>query len=105
MRNGPNTSQIYQLSLQLDVCVFREKQEWTGLFKLLAINRETCIVSMCHRLVQFRTTVIKLYYDTGNTDITDDIVTEDNPDNYDSQMLRRGSRNRFSTAKAIDTEA
>jgi len=62
MRNGPNTKPTLDLPLQSDVLVWREKDKWTGPFKLLAIEGETCTIDMPRAPAKFRSTVVKPYY-------------------------------------------
>ena len=62
MRNGSTTKTILNLPIQSDVRVWRKKDEWTGLFKLLATNGETYIIDMPYGPTSFRLTVIKSYY-------------------------------------------
>ena len=62
MRNGPNTSSILNLPIQSDVRVWREKDGWTGPFKLLTVNGETCTIQMPYGAANFRTTVVKPYH-------------------------------------------
>jgi hypothetical protein len=62
IRNGLNTIATRELLLQLDVCVWREHKGWKGLYKLLAINRETYTINMLYGPTNFRSTVIRRYY-------------------------------------------
>ena len=62
MRNGPDIKSFLELPLGSDVLVWREKDKWTGPFKLLAIDGQTCTVSIGGRGVNFRSTVVKPYY-------------------------------------------
>lgn len=39
----------------------REKQNWAGLFKLLAINNDTCTIELPSAPTDFRSTVVKQY--------------------------------------------
>ncbi|KAI0993088.1 hypothetical protein K3495_g15095 [Podosphaera aphanis] len=43
MRNGPNVGKTLQLSLNDDVLVWREKDNWTGPFKILSIDGDTLV--------------------------------------------------------------
>ena len=61
MRNGPDTNPTKLLPLQSDVKVWREKNGWTGPFKLLDVSEETCTVAMPRGPAQFRTTVVRPY--------------------------------------------
>lgn len=44
--------------------VWREKEKWTGPFRLIAIDatKQVCTVKMPYRPTNFRTTVVKLYF-------------------------------------------
>jgi hypothetical protein len=61
MRNGPDTKNTLDLPLQSDVRVWREKEGWTGPYKLLAIEEETCTIDKPQGPTKFRSTVIKPY--------------------------------------------
>ena len=67
MRNGPDIKAIRNLPIQSDVRVWREKNGWIGLFKLLASDGETCIIDMSYGPTNFRSTVVKSYYVTYET--------------------------------------
>ena len=67
MRNGPDTTPIHDLLVDSLVLVWREGNAGRsgiqdGLFKLLAIDQETCKVELPHGPTSFRTTVVKPYY-------------------------------------------
>jgi hypothetical protein len=62
MRNGPSTKATLNLFLQSDIRVWREKDGWTGPFKLFATDGETCTIDMPYGPTNFRSTVIKPYY-------------------------------------------
>jgi hypothetical protein len=62
MRNGLNTKATLNLPLQSDMRVWRKKDKWTGLFKFLITDNETCTIDIPHRPTNFRSTVIKPYY-------------------------------------------
>ena len=53
IRNGLNTTFTLSLLILLEVRVWREKNGWNGLYKLLAINGETYIIDMPHRPTNF----------------------------------------------------
>jgi hypothetical protein len=61
IRNGLDTKNTLDLPLQSDVRLWREKEEWTGPYKLIAIEKETCIIDMSRGPAKFRSTVIKPY--------------------------------------------
>ncbi|KAI0994967.1 hypothetical protein K3495_g13215 [Podosphaera aphanis] len=62
MRNGPNTENTLNLPINSEVRVWREKKGWTGPYKLLASEEETCTIELPHGPVNFRSTVVKPYY-------------------------------------------
>lgn len=62
MRNGPNVLPILTLPIQSDVRVWREKDGWSGPFKLIAMDGHTCTVQMPYGPTQFRSTVVRPYY-------------------------------------------
>ncbi len=66
MRNGPDMIHTLNLPLQSDVRVWREKDGWNGPFKLLAIDGHTCTIQMPYGPAQFRSTVVKPYYNEEN---------------------------------------
>ena len=43
-RNGPNTTLVHNLLLNSKVLVWRESGNWTGPYRLLAVEDETCCV-------------------------------------------------------------
>jgi hypothetical protein len=53
MRNSPDTKNTLDLPLQSDVRVWREKEEWTGPYKLIATEGETCTINMSRGPVKF----------------------------------------------------
>jgi len=64
MRNGPNTQPTLDLPIGSMVKVYREKRGWTGPYKLLSIDGETCRIEMQRGSpVNFRTTVVRPYYE------------------------------------------
>jgi len=44
MQNSLNTYKLHELPLQSNVLVYCEKNRWNSLYKLIAINRETCTI-------------------------------------------------------------
>ena len=61
-RNGPRTTDTLDLPLQSIVRVWREKKGWTGPYRLLAVEGETCTIDLPHGPTNFRSTVVKLFY-------------------------------------------
>ena len=53
---------MLNLPILSEVRVWREKDGWNGLYKLLAINGEIYTINMPYRLTNFQSTVIKPYY-------------------------------------------
>ena len=62
IRNGLNTTFILSLPILLEVCVWREKNGWNRLYKLLVINGKIYTINMPYRPTNFQLTVIKPYY-------------------------------------------
>jgi hypothetical protein len=65
-RNGPDTTPIHDLPLNLEVLVWREGNigqggKWTRPYTLLALEGETCKVQLPHRPTDFRSTTVKPY--------------------------------------------
>ncbi|EGY23394.1 uncharacterized protein VDAG_04832 [Verticillium dahliae VdLs.17] len=65
-RNGPDTTPTLALPLQSLVRVWREKQGWQGPFKLLATKGETCTLDLPQGPRDFRSTVIKPFYEDSD---------------------------------------
>ena len=67
MRNGPDTLPVTTLPIQSEVIVWREKAEngrpgWTGPYKLLAVDEQTCTIDMPSGPTNFRSTTVRPYY-------------------------------------------
>lgn len=70
-RNGSVVTPIHDLPLNSDVLVFREGNaghggKWTGPFKLMSIEGETCKISLPSGPTDFRSTVVKSFLTTEN---------------------------------------
>ena len=70
-RNGPLVDLLHDLPLNSDVLVWREGNAghtgtWTGPFKLLGIEGETCKVDLPSGPTEFRSTTVKPYYHVKN---------------------------------------
>jgi len=61
-RNGPNTGNTEQLPLLSDVRVWREKEGWTGPFKLISITGKECRIEMPYGQANFRISSVKPFY-------------------------------------------
>ena len=53
IRNGPNTISILSLPILLKVYVWREKDGWNGLYKLLAIDGKIYIINILYKPTNF----------------------------------------------------
>ena len=61
-RNGPQTQPVHELPINSDVLVWRENSHrWTGPFKLLSMEEESCKVQLPSGPTDFRSTVVKPY--------------------------------------------
>jgi hypothetical protein len=85
MRNGPNTTGTTNLPPNSDVRVWREKDNWTGPFKLISTDSETCTVQMPYGPTNFRSTVVKPYY-TNDTTSSPVIHPENDHDEDDPEI-------------------
>ncbi len=61
IRNDLTVTSIHDLSLNLNVLIWRENKKWTKSFKLLDMNDEICKIELSSESIDFRSTVIKLY--------------------------------------------
>src|SRR5579862_9447689 len=77
MRNGPNTLETLDLPLQAEVKVWRENIGWTGPFKLIARDGETCTVDTNGKATNFRTVVVKPYHRDESTETPIDPNTDE----------------------------
>jgi hypothetical protein len=65
-RNSLLVKAIHDLPLNSDILVWQEGNtghsgKWSGLFKLIGLEHETCKVQLSSGLINFRTTVVKPY--------------------------------------------
>jgi hypothetical protein len=80
-RNGPSSTTVHTLPLNSNVLVWREGKtgyagKWTGPYKLLSIDRETCTVALPRGPTPFRTTVVKPYQEPIDNDNIDKNETD-----------------------------
>ena len=66
-RNRPNTTDIHDLILNSEVLVWREGNtgqpgSWEGLYKLIALNGESCVLALPRGNTTFRSTSIKPFH-------------------------------------------
>jgi hypothetical protein len=83
-RNGPSTTDIYELPLNSDVLVWYkgntgQSGSWDGLYKLVAVNGEDCVLALLCGNTTFRSTSIKPFYVGDIEVITDDPEPEPEP--------------------------
>ena len=62
IKNGLNTISMLSLPILSEVHIWREKDSWNGLYKLLVINSKIYIINIPHKPTNFQSTVVKLYY-------------------------------------------
>ena len=67
-RNGPTTESLHDLPLNSNVLVWREDSGWKGPFKLIGITGETCKVLLPSGPTDFRSTVVKPFYQEQDRD-------------------------------------
>ena len=61
-RNGLDTQQIYNLTINSEVLVQRENGKQEGPFKLINITGETYTLLLLSGLTDFRSTIVKLFF-------------------------------------------
>ena len=66
-RNGPNTTLVHNLPLNSKVLIWRKSGNWTGPYRLLAVEDETCYVQLPSGPTNFRSTSVKPYFRSENT--------------------------------------
>jgi hypothetical protein len=76
MRNGPDTAQIHQLTLNSPVLVYREGNtgqggSWEGPYRLVAIHGEDCVLALPNGNATFRSTSVKPFLTETPLDDTD----------------------------------
>ena len=71
-RNDPLVDPLHDLPLNSEVLVWREKSGWTGPFRLLNINNETCQVELPSGPTQFRSTCVKPFYTETHHEVNQD---------------------------------
>ena len=89
-RNGPDTTSVHDLPLNLQVLVWRESGNWTRPHHLLAIEGETCHVQLTSRPTSFRTTSIKPYLQTPETTRDDKVEEHCKPAEQTPPTVKRG---------------
>lgn len=95
-RNGPSTEAIHSLPVNSDVLVWREGNtghsgKWTGPFKLMSIENETCKVQLPSGLTDFRTTVVRPYFEDHVEDHVDSQTEDQVDDQGEHQEPRRNA--------------
>ena len=93
-RNGPSVTTIHDLPLNSDVLVWREGNtgqsgRWTGPFKLLGIDGETCKVQLPRGPTDFRTTTVKPYLQPEPEEPNEEELTEELSEELAASVPRR----------------
>jgi hypothetical protein len=96
-RNGPIVISVHDLSINSDVLVWREGKKWTGPFKLLGIEGETCKIALSSGSTDFRSTVVKSFLIESINDVesidknvqstSDNVQSSDHQNNLSAQPL------------------
>ncbi|KAF6807096.1 hypothetical protein CPLU01_15834 [Colletotrichum plurivorum] len=88
-RNGPDTTALKLLAIGSQVRVWREKEGWTGPYRLLAADGEDCTVDVSGPR-NFRSTVVKPYHadpdEIEPTDAAPDKNVDNNANEGDDHM-------------------
>ena len=84
-RNGSIVSHLHDLPLNSEVLVWREGNagktgKWTGPFKMLGIEGETCKIAMPYGITDFRSTVVKPYLRDETGENAGNVADEENTD-------------------------
>jgi hypothetical protein len=96
IRNGSIVISVHDLSLNSDVLVWRDnlnqRDKWTGSFKLLDIESETCKIVLSSESIDFRSTVIKSFLIESINDVEsiseiEDIQSSDVQNNLSAEPL------------------
>ncbi|TIC89437.1 hypothetical protein CH35J_012877 [Colletotrichum higginsianum] len=66
-RNSPDTSALKKLAIGSQVRVWRETKGWTGPYRLIDVNSETCVIDV-NSPQSFRSTVVKPYHQEDSSD-------------------------------------
>ena len=101
-RNGPITESLHELPPNSKVLVYREEGGWKGLYILMGITGETCKVQLPSGPTDFRTTVVKPYFEKLEQEtsigrieeVREEADEEDNDMEGDEGTERRPQRNR-----------
>ena len=72
-RNRLNTTLIYDLPLNSEVFIWRESGNWTGPYRLLAVEGETCRVQLPNGPTSFRSTSVKPYFRSETSETARDV--------------------------------
>lgn len=85
-RNGPSNVELHKLPLHSDVLVWRENLKWTGPFKLLLVEGETCKVELPSGPTSFRSSVKPYFHDVISeyNKSNDKNINDSNSDNNDN---------------------
>ena len=71
--NGPNITLVYNLPLNSKVLIQCKSGNQTRPYYLLAVEDETCCIQLPSRLISFRSTSVKPYFQSENTYNVDQI--------------------------------
>ncbi|KAI7974032.1 hypothetical protein EIK77_002386, partial [Talaromyces pinophilus] len=74
--------------------------KWTGLYKLLSIDRETCIIALPNGPTPFHTTVVKPYQSLGENTEADKLTSDPGESVHDDFMEASPKANPKATPKA-----
>ena len=116
MRNGPDTTPTKLLPLRSYVKVWREANGWTGPYRLLDMNDESCTIEMPRGPAQFRSTVVKPYRTETEMhpdktppgqdpdELDPDASNDQEPSNLGRKTTRQSQREHEANTKQPDTQ-
>ena len=108
-KNGPIVSHLHDLPINSEVLVWREGNadksgNWTGPFKMLGIEDETCKIAMPYGTTDFRSTVVKPFFTNESENVTN-VRNEENTDRVNEEISENGDTGEISQPQGEDEEA
>ena len=81
--SGPIISHLHDLFINSEVLVWRKgnankSENWTGPFKMLSMESETCKIAMSYETTDFRNIVVKSFFKNNESENVTDMKNEKN---------------------------
>ena len=95
-RNGSIVNHLHDLPINSEVLVWREgnankSKKWTGPFKMLSMEGETCKIAMPYGTTDFKNTVIKPFFRNESENVAD-VEDEKNTDHVDEEISKNSEK-------------